>query len=335
MRPVLLVLLVSYHAFAPYCGARPMPDGIYAVDSYKWIALFSRAFRLEAFVFISGYIFTFQLLTQHKFSRACDVALNKMNRLLIPCVFFGVFYYLIFRNCSQINPIGILTGIGHLWYLPCLFWLFIVQYLIIKGKHAIRNSLNGGGKLMVVCVLPFFSILPFPFQLNKALYYFLFFYGGGVFYQYKDEIAKRTSVKTVMAMWLIFVLMTFGVNIAMDFVRDVLYPYNIILMKGFGLIVNLYLKIALAWIGIVALYQTAVLFCRKHNVGRFMLKVGTCGYGVYIFHQFVLIHLYRQTTLPQIVGSIWLPWVSLALTVLVSVALTLLVRQTNIGKKYL
>ncbi len=177
MRPFLLILLVSYHAFAPYCGAWNMPNGIQSVESYRWIALFSRAFRLEAFVFISGYIFTFQLLSKHKFDNILILAKNKAQRLLIPCIIFGAFYYVIFYDNIDLNGIfRIFTGVGHLWYLPCLLWLFLIQFMIIKWQS------NGKLKLSMVfavaLLLPSISIIPFPFQLNRALYYLIFFMGG-------------------------------------------------------------------------------------------------------------------------------------------------------------
>ncbi len=65
MRPILLVLLVSYHAFAPFCGAWEMPQGIDTNEVYKWLAYLSRSFRLEAFVFLSGYVFTMQIVQKH------------------------------------------------------------------------------------------------------------------------------------------------------------------------------------------------------------------------------------------------------------------------------
>lgn len=87
-----------------------------------------------------------------------EVVLNKANRLLLPCVFFGIIYYLMFRNCSQNSPLQILTGIGHLWYLPCLFWLFIIQYLFISNSKSNIDKYKyiiGGGNLRIaniVCI---------------------------------------------------------------------------------------------------------------------------------------------------------------------------------------
>lgn len=124
MRPVLLVLLVGYHAFAPFCGAWETPIDIcheFYGGGYKWIALFSRAFRLEAFVFVSGYVFAMQIIQKNKFTSVIELAKSKFIRLIIPCWIFGLVYWLMFRTTS---PIVILKGIVFSVLLTILFRKF-------------------------------------------------------------------------------------------------------------------------------------------------------------------------------------------------------------------
>ena len=54
IRPILIVLLVVYHAFIIYRGGWEPPVGFKNVVVYKWIAEVSYSFMLETFVFISG-----------------------------------------------------------------------------------------------------------------------------------------------------------------------------------------------------------------------------------------------------------------------------------------
>ena len=112
MRPILLLLLVSYHAFAPWCGTWDMPIGCSDYEPYRWVALISRAFRLECFVFISGYIFTFQMLAKNKFPQFKELLKSKIMRLLLPCWFFSALYYVLFKNYSEVVDflIAILGG---------------------------------------------------------------------------------------------------------------------------------------------------------------------------------------------------------------------------------
>lgn len=57
MRVVLIVLLVLYHSFAIFNGAWEKLADYPDIPAYWWIATSSYAFMLEAFVFISGYVF--------------------------------------------------------------------------------------------------------------------------------------------------------------------------------------------------------------------------------------------------------------------------------------
>lgn len=63
MRTILALLIVFMHAFTCYQGGWAQPEGYVDIPVYKWIACTSFAFTLEAFVFISGYLFAFQRIT--------------------------------------------------------------------------------------------------------------------------------------------------------------------------------------------------------------------------------------------------------------------------------
>ena len=73
----------------------------------------------------------------------------------------------------------------------------------------------------------------------------------------------------------------------------------------------------------------------KRTIGKTILKIGACGYGVYVFHQFILLYLYHHTAMPSQTGTYLLPWIGMVITVVVSVSLTLAVRQTKLGRRYL
>lgn len=178
MRPVLLVLLVLYHAFAPFVGTWDLPEGISDVNLYKIIGLLSRAFRLEGFVFISGYIFTFQLVERKKFVTFGSLIKSKVQRLLIPSFFFSALYIILFLEVKGVLPFAlkVIGGAGHLWYLPCLFWLFLIQYIIVKREWSLKQVAI---PLVIAVIL---SVLPLPLQLDKSLYYCMFFTGGGAFF---------------------------------------------------------------------------------------------------------------------------------------------------------
>ena len=329
MRPILLLLLVSYHAFAPWCGTWDMPVGCVDFEPYRWVAVMSRAFRLECFVFISGYIFTFQMLAKNKFPRFKELLGSKIVRLLIPCWFFSILYFILFKTYTSITDflMVILGGAGHLWYLPCLFICFLVQWVLIKKNYDYRFV------LIILSMLTLVSFIPLPLNMNQPLYYMLFFFGGGLFYQNKEIIRERTNAKNLVLSWLFFVIVLFFVEWAFKSLNGI--NQQSLVARGTIYGVKKLLKASLAWIGIYAFYKSAVVWCLNHQVREWALKIGVCGYGVYVFHQFILVWLYDYTTLPNLLGTYWLPWAGFILATTFSLVLTLLIRKTNIGRKFL
>lgn len=323
MRPILLVLLVSYHAFAPYCGAWGLPIGAEENIIYKWLALFSRAFRLEAFVFVSGYIFAMQVIQKNKFKSVVELAKSKFFRLIIPCWIFGLLYWLLFKSASLVS---VLTGIGHLWYLPCLFWCFIFSYILFKKSYEHKHVFLG---LIIIATI---SFVPLPLQLNKAMYYLLFFYLGGVFWKYTNFISKYSTKKIIFLLSVLFVIFLVACNYLIEYNNSCIDGSSIY-VKAILLSSNMFAKIILATTGILTLFLIASAYTRNHSLSAYTIQIGTLGYGVYIFHQFILVWLYYNTSLSDIVGGLWLPWIGLVSAVVISILLTIILRSTDVGRK--
>ena len=178
IRPILIVLLVFYHAFAPFSGAWEPIAGYPAIRVYWWLDWFSYAFMLEMFVFISGYVFGFQVRTKGKEKlKAKNLLWGKFKRLMIPCMVFSLLYILLLGDITQ--PItktfyGLVNGVGHMWFLPMLFWCFIGVWIIEKSQIKTKVVLP----ILLLCSIC--SSLPLPLQLNNAMYYMFFFYLGYV-----------------------------------------------------------------------------------------------------------------------------------------------------------
>lgn len=207
MRPILVFLLVAYHAFAPFCGTWEMPISVESNTIYKWIALFSRSFMLEAFIFVSGYIFAMQVIQNNQYVSITHLIKSKFTRLILPCWLFGCVYWVCFKTTT---PINILTGIGHLWFLPCLFWCFMVTYMLFQSSLKTKWVLLG---LVSICTI---SFLPLPLQLNKAMYYLLFFYLGGVFWNNSKQITQKATPSSIIILSVVFISLLIGVNVLIE-----------------------------------------------------------------------------------------------------------------------
>ena len=199
MRTILAVLIVFMHAFSCYQGGWAKPEGYIDIPTYKWIARTTFAFTLEAFVFISGYVFAFQIITLNK-SRG--VIINKAKRLLLPSIIFSIPYFLIFYEYKGFGNFlySVVNGCGHMWYLPMLFWCFVGVVILNKIK------IGDGWKLLFLTLINLFWPLPLPFQLGATTNYIVYFFFGYVVYKHSYRLKEFITPKGLIISWMIFII---------------------------------------------------------------------------------------------------------------------------------
>lgn len=198
MRCILALLIVFMHSFTCYQGGWTEPEGYVDIPLYKWIARTSFAFTLEAFVFISGYLFAFQRITLDRKTSLGTLVVNKLKRLILPSVIFSAIYFPLFFEYKGVGNMvySIINGCGHMWFLPMLFWCFIGGWLVEQVK------INDGWKLVFLICLNLFWPVPIPLQTSKATNYLLYFYGGYLVYKHHDNILSIITPKRIFWSWL-------------------------------------------------------------------------------------------------------------------------------------
>lgn len=178
MRIGLIFLLIGTHTFAPYSGSwEAIPNGS-GLDIYAHISSITHFISMPALIFISGYLFGHSWC-KIKGQSFKDFIIKKCKRLIIPSIIFSFFYFLLFNDISQ--PISnicyyIINGSGHLWFLPMLFWCFVITYTIHKLEVSYK---------IVIPILIIISILPLPtlpLRISSTCTYLIFFYIGSLFH---------------------------------------------------------------------------------------------------------------------------------------------------------
>ena len=133
IRITLIFALVFYHAFCPFTGAWDFPVyDIQPIELYKWLGLISHFFQLEAMVFISGLLFGYTLKRHPERLTFNNCVVKKAKRLLLPCLFFSAIYYFLFYDLNEqwgTILLKLSNGVDHLWFLPMIFWCFVLCYL--------------------------------------------------------------------------------------------------------------------------------------------------------------------------------------------------------------
>lgn len=214
LRMILILLLVMFHAFAPFAGAWADIPRMEDVPSYYWIAKASYSFMLESFVFISGYVIAHQVQTRGKtILKLSTIVAGKAKRLLLPSIVFSIVYYFMFYDIeAPITSIvyKIINGCGHMWFLPMLFWCFIFLAVVEKCGLALK------WKLALVVLLTFMHVLPFPLRVNSALQYFLFFYVGYQIKQHDQFLTRHLLNRVILVGLPVFLIAFISTNCLFD-----------------------------------------------------------------------------------------------------------------------
>lgn len=285
---------------------------------------------LEMFVFLSGYLFAYQIFHLHKKFTLKGLLKSKFKRLIIPSIVFSLFYSILFysKPFNVWNFIyDILNGMGHMWFLPMLFWCFVFSYFIIKIK------LNEKVKLILILGISILSVFQLPFRLNSACYYLFFFYLGSYILNNKGKIMdKIANDKSLLTGLIIFILLFVSVTLLREQFESI-YS-SIVYYKAIQFSILTFSRILLAITGLFLFYVFVnYLIEIKHFIlPKWMIDLNPICFGVYLFQQFILMLLYYKTSFPSIFGTYWLPIIGLIITVITSVVLTKLTLKTKIGR---
>lgn len=330
IRPILIcVSLVMYHAFAPYGDVNAWHiDGVYKVGGYYWLDKFVYSFMLETFVFISGYVFAFQLSGENKYTFK-RVLLGKLQRLIIPSIIFSCIYVFIFYDTHK--PLqfiyDIFNGVGHMWFLPMLFWCFLAAYFIEKLK--ITEYI----KLLFLFLLSLFSFLPLPFQMGQTCYYLFFFYAAFVVYRNRSEVVKRIKKPWILLIVISIYIISF---VFFTILREYIISFQAGSMGSKIVKMLLYKSTMLFYssFGVLSFYLIALRISdRGFQTPKWIKELNKLCMGIYIAHQFILMALYYHTEISVWAGLYWLPWVGYVTALILSIVFAYLVRLTSIGRQ--
>lgn len=328
IRPILIILLVFYHAFAIYGGGWLPIEGYPEIRSYWFLDKLSYAFMLETFVFVSGYVLGYQVRKKGD----CIINLkylipNKFKRLIVPCILFSIAYIMLFLDIKQ--PVNntiydLFNGVGHMWFLPMLFWCFIIVG-IIEPFHlspSIFVPLS-----FIVAIIPWPEL---PLRLNYSFYYFPFFYVG--YHIQKNNISIRWLNKkgSVLLSIISFLFLFIALTYLSMHAESLCGSNNVICIA----IICKLCQIIYSSAGLIMLFSIVGFLLDRGIVSPspWMAYLGSLCFGVYLFQQFFLMAIYNYTNLPNILGAYWLPWVGFLIALLSSVLCSFLVRKTIIGR---
>lgn len=275
---------------------------------------------MPMFVFISGYLFKF-LLGIGKYPTWGNLLYKKGLRIILPYFVFGVFFMIATNDWSTKT---LFKGVyWHLWFLPMLFWCFIIGYLVhrlIKDKGILYKSVV----LLVLYTGTLFPIfLPNIFGSHYISKWLFWFYGGMFINEHKQIIyAKIKQYK----LYLLFVL---------------LYLVSIIVHPAvYGDHTN-------NWLNTLGIFSLIISICYSlekaniynNNIVKRFIAFSKYSFGIYIFHNWIAVllisstarHLFHLDVLAS-KHMILFPFCFTVLTIAVSWLCSYILMKTRIGK---
>lgn len=316
LRLLLIFLLVAVHAFAIYNGVWRLPEGIHEVKAYGWIAAFAYSFMLETFIFVSGYVYGYQVRTRYEGKvdfKTC--VLKKLKRLMIPCIVFSIPYYFMFKyepGFSMDTVLHIINGEGHMWFLRVLFQCFLILYLL----ELIRLPRVAALTLAVAAAI---------FLPMRPSYYFLFFYLGYVVQRDDVSLDRLYAGKPIALLTVVYLSVFIAARCFLGgkLPEDSLLP----LLKR---IANIVYSAA----GLLAALALTNYLLRRQSIHVSERAVKFSGYcfGVYLCHQFIVLLVLYDPFCIKTFGTYFLPWVAYATALGGSVLITWLLLKTRTGR---
>lgn len=317
IRLLLILLLVLYHAFAPFYGTWSAIPSYPESGAYYLIGAFAYLFFLEMFTFISGYLFGYAKKRKGDgYVSMNNCIWKKCKRLLLPSVVFSALYIAAFtpeRFCRPDVVLSILDGVGHMWFLPMLFGCFVLTYIFSRLKIDWRFEL---ALAFLLCFSPRVTDL----HIGLSLYYFLFFLVGQLVAEEKFGFLKRESAAGYLLL---------AAGYAVSFFLLLHLSQDTVVMQ----LLTRLAKVVCAFSATLFVYKSA----RKTNLQNTRIwptLVTLSGYcfGIYLFQQFILVAAYYHTGLPMLVSWKIFPWMMYAVTLLASALISYLFLKTKVGR---
>lgn len=351
IRPLIIFLLVVYHSLCVFTGGWPAPTGVLANSLYWWLGHLISGFRIETIAFVGGYVFCYQCVELCRRQGLPAFAWKKFKRLIIPCFLFGIVYFLLYRY----NPARfhwnvafwrVANGVGHLWFLPMLFWCFLAGWLIDRLLQLLADKLPNWTKptgWLLLVVLAFVSLLQvkgLKMGLTRAPYFLFYFYLG--YWLRFNKPQRRIPLLLPVVLWVLYLIFLL-IHLQAGHLQlpgcDFTCPH---FLRGCSQWTLRTMKLSHTVTGISALYCTVLHWLQRHRdadsqPGPFLRECSRQCYGVYVLHMFFMQHIYFYTPFPAWCcatpfGAWLMPWLVLIMTLSLSALCTWLLLKTRFGR---
>lgn len=268
-------------------------------DKLQNVVMYIYSFHVPLFFAVSGYLFIF------KSNNFKEFFIQKFKSIMVPYFVFAFLflipYFLLGSNIASDlnltldnNPLkmifGVFYGNGHnfylkqnspLWFLPCLFVIFIIFYLINKK---IKNK-----KVIFLISLVFvlighldynFAIIRLPWSIDIAFSMYFFFSLGYLLKEFDILNKIKNNYKIIISIVLIGIGIYFSqINTQVSYVINYYGNYLYFMISSIAGIVGYFLLFSLLKNtrvkSLFGKYTLGILIFHKPIVVLFQTKIGS------------------------------------------------------------
>lgn len=331
LRVFAILIVVLGHSMIIYSDRWNLYSTPINSNFYNNLKRIIDVFQMPLFIFVSGYIYRFNRIEQGKYENFSMFVLNKFFRLIVPFLSVGILFVIPIRLFVKYDGyVGISfsdivlkklilgTDSGNLWFLPTLFFIFCIFYLLEKYVKKMHILLN----LTLMLILSIISLkLPAVLFISKIFYYFLFFYFG---------YAVRSIVNCTDRLVSYKMLLLFGLVSACGIISDFYIGND-----------NLILKIISTGVILISGMSSILFFYisfskldesfKKVKDNLVVKIIDRDSFGIYLFHSPLMYPIFSKVNdfmIPPTVLVLFLFIYSLIL----SIFLTFIIRKTKVFK---
>lgn len=318
LRVFCILVVVFFHCYGMMYADAHFPETVSVYEQLYFIpnqCIFIKV-AMPLFVFISGYLFKY-LLQIGKYPTWGNLFKKKGVRILLPYFVFGLFFM---ATTSNWHPLRLFNGgYWHLWFLPMLFWCFIVGYAISRMK--LKTCFEILFFVVAFCGTLTSRLFPTWLGLHNITCWFYWFYLGMLFCKYKEVLEQYLS-KAGLSFLLLF---TSCAVICM-------YPIE----YGEGI---WYSNLAVTGCLVSIVHLTDKVDWSKIKVTSSLVKFSSYSFGIYIWHNWVALMLISKTSqrlfgLPELAANhvILFPLCFSLITLFISWEISWCMMKTKVGK---
>lgn len=260
LRLFCVIVVVFFHCYQMMWAPAHFPNSMmkYKCLYFNIVQCGLINVAMPLFVFISGHLFIY-LLQIGKYPTFGNLLRKKGIRLLLPYFIFSLCFMAVTNDWYPLLK----GGYGHLWFLPMLFWCFVVGY----GVYRLKLSIYVEMIFLIICYVGTFipRIFPMWMGLHNLSRWLYWFYLGMLVYEYRKVIFLYISkYKLYLPLLIAYVLTAYLSPVAYGY-----YTWSCVLAVTGCILSIVYLMSSIEW--------------SKYKVTPIILKLSTFTFGIYIY----------------------------------------------------